>query len=141
MVHYGKCSDVTARVYKYPRVVQHSYGVSRLTLNYFGSLYSAFAVFVWLSGNYRESWTSRFTDQKSQENHSVAFRSPSGTPRALLWSVRLPQRVGLCCSGVLAGSPRTEQRKTERGNSTGSSSVPVRIPKLKHPFSGSCLPR
>lgn len=122
------------RVYKHPRVAPQSHGVSRLTLNYVGFLYSAFAVFVWLSGNYRESRTSRFTDQKSQENHSVAFRPPPRTPRARLWSVRLPQRVGLCGSGVLAGSPRTEQRKPERGDSTGSSSVPVRIAKLKHPF-------
>lgn len=60
----------------------------------------------------------------------------SETPRALLWSVRLPQRVGLCRSGVfMSGSPRTEQSRTERGGSTGSPSVPVRTPSSNTPLS------
>lgn len=125
-----------------PASSRHSDGVFHLTLNRVVFLYSAFAVFVWLSGNYRESRKSRITDQKSQEYHSVEFCSPAETPRALLWSVRLPQRVGLCCSGVfVSGSPRTEQSKTEHGGSTGSPSVPVRMTKLKHPFLDVYFPR
>lgn len=72
--------------------------------------------------------------KKSQGNHSVVFSFPFGnTGKILPWSVRLPRRARLCCSGVfLTGITATEQSKSERGESAGSPSGPVRKPKLRH---------
>lgn len=79
----GPCMAITVNIVtsppmhiNTPALSRHSNGVFHLTLNRVVSLYSAFAVFVWLSGNYRESRKSRITDQKSQEYHSVEFCSP-----------------------------------------------------------------
>lgn len=73
-------------------------------------------------------------NKKSQGNHSVVFSFPFGnTGKILPWSVCLPRRARLCCSGVfLSGITATEQSKIEHGESAGSPSGPVRKPKLRH---------